>query len=56
MTMTDHTRPAGAVRLPAVRLDGVTKAFGSVHALRGIDLELNQGEIVAFLGPERRLR
>src|SRR6478672_2512995 len=40
-----------AVRLPAVRLDGVTKDFGFVHAVRGIDLELRQGEIVAFLGP-----
>ncbi len=51
MTMTDHPRPASALRLPAVRLDGVTKDFGAVHAVRGIDLELEQGEIVAFLGP-----
>ncbi|MGY2874316.1 ABC-2 type transport system ATP-binding protein [Marmoricola sp. URHA0025 HA25] len=36
---------------PAVRLAGVTKDFGSVHAVRGIDLEIGQGEIVAFLGP-----
>jgi len=35
----------------AVSLSGVTKEFGSVHAVRGIDLELQQGEIVAFLGP-----
>ena len=51
MTLTDHAPPDEAVRLPAVRLDGVTKDFGSVHAVRGIDLELQQGEIVAFLGP-----
>src|SRR3954453_19849986 len=38
-------------RAPAVSLSGVTKDFGAVHAVRGIDLELQQGEIVAFLGP-----
>src|SRR6478672_1840306 len=38
-------------RTAAVRLSGVTKTFGSVEAVRGIDLELQQGEIVAFLGP-----
>lgn len=37
--------------VPAVRLTGVTKDFGSVHAVRGIDLDLKQGEVVAFLGP-----
>jgi len=37
--------------VPAVKLSGVTKDFGPVHAVRGIDLELQQGEIVAFLGP-----
>jgi ABC-2 type transport system ATP-binding protein len=36
---------------PAVRLDGVTKLFGDVHAVRGIDLEIQPGEMVAFLGP-----
>ncbi|MGZ6754492.1 MAG: ABC transporter ATP-binding protein [Nocardioides sp.] len=42
MTPTSH---------PAVRLRGVTKDFGTVQAVRGIDLELEQGEVVAFLGP-----
>ncbi|GAB2989781.1 ABC transporter ATP-binding protein [Nocardioides montaniterrae] len=35
----------------AIRLDGVTKTFGSVHAVKGIDLEIRPGEVVAFLGP-----
>ena len=34
-----------------VRLDGTTKTFGDVHAVRGIDLEIQPGEMVAFLGP-----
>jgi ABC-2 type transport system ATP-binding protein len=36
---------------PAVRLGGVTKSFGDVHAVRGIDLRIRPGEMVAFLGP-----
>ena len=44
MTTTSHP-------VPAIRLDGVTKDFGSVHAVRGIDLTIQPGEVVAFLGP-----
>jgi ABC-2 type transport system ATP-binding protein len=52
MTQTQLATVAGApARVPAVSLSGVTKTFGSVQAVRGIDLELQQGEIVAFLGP-----
>jgi len=54
MTTTPLSAPAEAgttPRVPAVRLQGVTRTFGSVEAVRGIDLELRQGEVVAFLGP-----
>jgi ABC-2 type transport system ATP-binding protein len=36
---------------PAVALSGVTKSFGAVQAVRGIDLTIQPGEVVAFLGP-----
>src|SRR3954469_4919607 len=45
------TTSAASTLVPAVSLSGVTKSFGSVEAVRGIDLELQQGEVVAFLGP-----
>ncbi|MCU1402213.1 MAG: transporter ATP-binding protein, partial [Microbacteriaceae bacterium] len=37
--------------MPAVSAHGLTKAFGKVRAVDGIDLTVQPGEIVAFLGP-----
>ncbi len=37
--------------VPALELSGLTKTFGAVRAVRGIDLSVRQGEVVAFLGP-----
>jgi ABC-2 type transport system ATP-binding protein len=34
-----------------IQLQGVSKTFGSVQAVKGIDLEIRQGETVALLGP-----
>ena len=36
---------------PALRLLGLRKSYGEIHAVRGIDLEVERGEIFAFLGP-----
>ena len=42
---------AGTGQPPAIALRGVRKNFGSVQAVRGVDLDISSGEIVAFLGP-----
>jgi len=36
---------------PAIQISGVHKNFGALHALRGIDLVIEQGEFFALLGP-----
>src|SRR4029453_7710766 len=33
------------------KLDGVTRRFGGVDALTGLDLEIRRGEFIALLGP-----
>jgi ABC-2 type transport system ATP-binding protein len=35
----------------ALRVVGLTKAFGSVHALAGLDLDVAYGQIVGLIGP-----
>lgn len=36
---------------PAIKIEQVHKFFGELHALRGIDLTIEQGEFFALLGP-----
>lgn len=36
---------------PAIKINGIHKNFGSLHALKGIDLTIEQGEFFALLGP-----
>jgi ABC-2 type transport system ATP-binding protein len=36
---------------PAIRIEGLVKDYGLVHAVRGIDLEVRRGEVFGFLGP-----
>jgi ABC-2 type transport system ATP-binding protein len=35
----------------AITVTGLTKSYGKIHALRGINLEVKRGEIFGFLGP-----
>ena len=39
------------VVLPALSVSGLEKAYGSVRALVGVDLEVGEGELVGLLGP-----
>ena len=45
--MTD----AHATTRLAVRIRGLRKAYGDLMAVRGIDLDVGRGEVVALLGP-----
>lgn len=37
--------------VPAIQIDGVQKHFGSLQALKGLDLTVSQGEFFGLLGP-----
>ena len=34
-----------------IHLEGITKSFGALQVLKGIDLEITQGEVVSIVGP-----
>lgn len=34
-----------------IKLEGITKNFGPLQVLKGIDLEINKGEVVSIVGP-----
>ncbi len=36
---------------PAIKVQKIKKSFGAIQAVRGIDFEVNHGEVYGFLGP-----
>ena len=50
MTAPATTPDAATTGGPVLRLDDVNTYYGAIHALRGISLDVNQGEIVTLIG------
>ena len=36
---------------PIIRIDNITKTFGTLEALKGVSLNVNKGEVVVIIGP-----
>ncbi len=49
--MSDAQPSTKAKESPYLRIESLTKLFGSFAALKDIDLEVYEGELVCFLGP-----
>jgi len=45
-----HPIAGAPSQAPLVRVEGITKSFGGVRALRGVNLEVRPGEVHALLG------
>jgi rhamnose transport system ATP-binding protein len=49
-THSEAAARTAAADVPVVALRGISRRFGGVHALRGVDLELRAGEVLGLLG------
>lgn len=49
--LAGSTRPALSVSEAMVSAEGVTKSFGAVEVLKGIDIEVARGQVVCLIGP-----
>ncbi len=50
MTSTQQ-QPAAISEAGAISVRGLVKSFGDVQVLKGIDLDINKGEVVCVIGP-----
>jgi simple sugar transport system ATP-binding protein len=50
MALVQAVPAAAGAAVPRVRLEGIRKRFGSIEALRGVDLELWPGEVLGLVG------
>jgi branched-chain amino acid transport system ATP-binding protein len=46
----DASQPAAPAAAPLLKLDNVHTYYGQIHALKGISIEVNQGEVVTLVG------
>jgi len=37
--------------LPAIRVRDLRKSYGAIEAVRGVDFDVEEGEVFGFLGP-----
>jgi polar amino acid transport system ATP-binding protein len=44
------TAPLASTAAPLVRFEGVRKSFGALEVLKGIDLDISEGQVVALIG------
>ncbi len=50
-TAVAERAPSAGDREVLVRVEGLHKSFGSLHVLKGIDLEVRRGEVIVLIGP-----
>ncbi len=51
LQVLDHHQDQSHSPAPAIEVSGLTKSFGDVQALAGVDFAVHPGELFGFLGP-----
>lgn len=44
-------QPDSPASQPAIKVRGLHKSFGKLHVLKGVSLDVNEGEVVSVIGP-----